>query len=253
MGTAFAFVFTAYYFKDVTGDNKDNLARLLVMQSYMFVGMYAAFMLIFREKPEHPPSAVAEAPIQNLKFSEAFAVMKENKSYMLHMISFSLMFGFYVSYGNLISLLFTPFGFSPSEIANLGLYLLVSGLVGAILTGIWIDRTNTYKITSLVLIAGNVIFLTGITQTVYHAEYSRTLLLLSIILMGFCAVSYIPISLGLASELTFPLQPALVNGTMILLGQASAFIQSIVFALTLDVSLTLPDGTAKPADELLAE
>ena len=77
---------------------------------------------------------------------------------MLHMLSFALMFGYYVSFGNLISLLFTPFGFAPSKIADLGLYLLLAGLVGAVVIGIWVDRTATYKSTALVLIAGTVIF-----------------------------------------------------------------------------------------------
>ena len=63
MGTAAAFVLTSYFFNDVSGDNKENLAALLWVQTYMFIGMYVSFQLFFREKPDHPPSAVAEAPI----------------------------------------------------------------------------------------------------------------------------------------------------------------------------------------------
>ena len=63
----------------------------------------------------------------------------------------------------------------------------------------------------------------------------------------------IPLALGFAAELTFPLQPALVNGAMILAGQAAAFVQSIVYAFFLDVRSTDQDGTPLPADELLAK
>ena len=69
--------------------------------------------------------------------------------------------------------------------------------------------------------------------------------------MGFSSVSYIPLSLGYAAELTFPLQPALVNGGMLLAGQASAFVQSLLYAFSLDVKTTSRDGSAVPADELL--
>ena len=69
--------------------------------------------------------------------------------------------------------------------------------------------------------------------------------------MGFASVSYIPLSLGFAAELTFPLQPALVNGGMLLTGQISAFIQSLLYAFSLDVKTTTRDGEPIPPDQLL--
>ena len=170
---------------------------------------------------------------------------------MLLALSFALMFGFYISFGNLISSIFTPFGLSPQDISMVGLYLLLSGCIGAVVMGAWVDRTGAYKKTSLCLCAANIIFLTTVNQTVYHLEYSYTLFVSSCILMGFSSVSYIPLSLGFAAELTFPLQPALVNGGMLLAGQFSAFLQSLLFAFSLDVKTTEKDGNPVPADELL--
>ena len=115
------------------------------------------------------------------------------------------MFGFYLSLGNLISNIFSPFGLDPHDIAMLGLYLLGSGIVGAIVIGAWVDRTATYKATTIFLCAANVIFLTIVMETLYHLEYSYTLFLVSLLLMGFASVSYIPLSLGFAAELTFPM------------------------------------------------
>ena len=69
--------------------------------------------------------------------------------------------------------------------------------------------------------------------------------------MGFSSVSLIPLSVGFAAELTFPMQPALVNGGMMLAAQLSAFCQSIMFALIIDVPLTTSDGVEIPYDEHL--
>ena len=170
---------------------------------------------------------------------------------MLLGLSFAFMFGFYISLGNLISSIFTPFGFSPFDISMVGLYLLVSGIIGAVIVGIMVDRTGAYKITMITLSTMNVIFLTIVNQTVYHLEFSKELFYASLILMGFSSVAYIPLTFSFAAELTFPLQPALVNGFLLLAGQASAFIQSLFFAFTLDVNPTSKDGTLIPEDELL--
>lgn len=167
--------------------------------------MFIFFQLVFRDKPPTPPSAVAEVPVQNHNFIEAFRVMKNNTAFMLLTLGFALMFGFYLSLGNLISNLFAPFGFDPREITNIGLYLLVSGIFGAIIVGAYVDRTGTYKCTTLGLCVANIIFLTGMNQTLYHLDFSRGLFITCLILCGFSSVAYIPLSLGFGAELTFPL------------------------------------------------
>ena len=156
-----------------------------------------------------------------------------------------------MSLGNLISGLFSPFGLSAVEITYMGLYLLFSGIVGAVIIGAWVDRTATYKTTMAVLCLGNIVFLICVTQTLYHLHENRTLFYISCCFMGFSSVSLIPLSIGFAAELTFPTQPALVNGGMMLTAQLSAFIQSIIFAFVIDVPVTTSDGVEIPYDDWL--
>lgn len=158
------------------------------------------------------------------------------------------MFGFYVALGNLISSIFTPFHMQAHEIAMVGLYLLLSGIVGAVLIGAFVDRTGLYKLTTLVLGVANIVFLCIVDQTLYHIDRGSTAFYVAVCFMGFTSVAYIPLSLGFSAELTFPLQPALVNGSMILAGQASAAIQSVLFAFVLDVNAYDKNGIRLPAD-----
>ena len=49
-------------------------------------------------------------------------------------------------------------------------------------------------------------------------------------MLGFFCTAYIPLCLSFGAELTFPLEPALVNGTLTLTGSASAFLLSMLGA-----------------------
>ena len=145
-------------------------------------------------------------------------------------IAFSLPFGAFLAIGALMSNLFDPFGFSPAEMSSLALLLLGSGVVGAIITGILIDKTGLYKLSMHV-----VTFMTGfatlmiIYTLTYHPD-NETMFLGWCEVIGFFATGFIPLSLSYGAELTFPLPPALVNGTLTLIGSASAFILSMVGA-----------------------
>jgi hypothetical protein len=124
---------------------------------------------------------------------------------MLVCISFALMFGYYVALSNLLSNFFAPFGFSASEIAELGLYLLGSGVVGAVLVSLWVDRTGTYRMSTIVIIAANTIFLAATSESLYYIKFSYGLFFTMLLLKSFVGVAFIPLALGFAAELTFPL------------------------------------------------
>ena len=55
--------------------------------------------------------------------------------------------------------------------------------------------------------------------------------------LGFAAVGYLPVALAFGVELTFPMQPVTVNGSMIMCSQGAGFLLScIITYMTDDVS-----------------
>ena len=48
--------------------------------------------------------------------------------------------------------------------------------------------------------------------------------------LGFFAIAYVPLCFSYGAELTFPLPPALINGTLTLIGSAMAFLISFIGA-----------------------
>ena len=142
-------------------------------------------------------------------------------------IAFALPFGAFLSLGALISNLFEPFGFTPSELSLVALNILAAGIIGAVLVGILIDKTGKYKCVMQI-----VLFLTTgatimIIVTLSYYLKNESMFIGWCEVLGFVSTGFVPLSLAYGAELTFPLQPALVNGTLTLLGSVSAFVHSM--------------------------
>ena len=156
--------------------------------------------------------------------------MRENKNFLLLLIAVSLPFGTQQAVQILISNLFEPFGYTSSEIAFIAVKLIIVGVVGAIIMGALVDRTHKYKLTMhLITISATIAILLVIAALTFRRE-NKDLFISLMMLYGFCYMGFIPLCLSYGAELTFPLQPALVNGTITLAGSASGFVFSLVGA-----------------------
>ena len=169
--------------------------------------------------------------------------MKENSSFMLLTLTFAITFGSYVGFGNCISNILDPYGLQPYQLAQIGIGLLVSGLFGAVVSGIFVDRTGKYKACILIM-------LTMIVTCISIMAYSLMIddidtFVNTTFVLGFCAVGYVPISLALGVELTFPMQPVTVNGSMIMLAQGSGFLLSLLLTVITDDIGAAPGQTAE--------
>ena len=94
--------------------------------------------------------------------------------------------------------------------------MLGSGVVGAPITGVVLDKTRAYK---KILVAMFMVSIVAFGLTMYSCleeESNRSLVKLWMVFLGASMVSVMPVGLGLGIELTYPLQPALSNGTMMM-------------------------------------
>lgn len=55
------------------------------------------------------------------------------------------------------------------------------------------------------------------------------------VILGMAMISVLPASIGLGVEITFPMQPALVSGVMMMFAQISGCLQSVVYSAIMDV------------------
>ena len=96
--------------------------------------------------------------------------------------------------------------------------------------GALMDKTRKYKLamnlTTFIITLGTIGLIVGLK---FYRE-NESIFIGWMQVLGFFCTAYIPLCLSFAAELTFPLEPALVNGTLTLTGSAAAFILSLVGA-----------------------
>ena len=204
----------------------------MVIQNMIIAFVAVLFQIFMREKPAVPPSAVAEADEDEADLWQSFKAMKGNSNFMLLTLSFSLTFGSYIAFSNVISNLMDPFGLTPRTLAFIAIGLLVSGIIGSVLAGIYVDKTGKYKSTVLLMLfATGCVFLA--MSLALHGLWLRAFFVTAL-LLGLAGVGYIPIVLSFGVELMFPMPAATVNGIMLLLVSGFGFIASLVVAFISD-------------------
>ena len=192
------------------------------------------FLVVFRDRPTHAPSAVALATEQHPGLCAGLKEICKNKSLLRLTIAYSLYIGFMMSKGTLISAIFSPFGYDPFLISMLGIIMLVSGVLGAVVFGIILDRTQAYKRLLQVMMLSAAIA-QGLILYNMISGGPDALLCFLIGVLGFTRFPILPTSLGLGVELTFPMEPALVTGAMRVCARISAVVQVLIYSAALDV------------------
>lgn len=67
-----------------------------------------------------------------------------NGNYIFLLLTFSLMYGVYSSFGAILSNLFDPYDYSGSDISMIGAVFIIFGLIGSFIFGIILDKYAKY-------------------------------------------------------------------------------------------------------------
>lgn len=161
---------------------------------------------------------------------------------MLLAVTYMIIYGVYCTIGAMMSNLLNPFGYGPSEISIIGGTCLISGVIGALLIGVFLDRTSLYRKTHITItvmaVFASLWFMFVLKRRRDADDASITPIMLAIVATGVSMVSFFPSSLSYAAELTFPLQPAIVNACMNLMGQLYAFLMMGLATFITDIDAT---------------
>uniref|UniRef100_A0A3Q1FEI8 Feline leukemia virus subgroup C receptor-related protein 1-like n=1 Tax=Acanthochromis polyacanthus TaxID=80966 RepID=A0A3Q1FEI8_9TELE len=114
------------------------------------VVFFSLHMSVFQERPKLPPTQ-AQATARNIppeQYSYIASIRRllRNRSFILLIITYGLNVGCYYAVGTLLNRMIIAH--YPGEEVNagrIGLTIVIAGMVGSLLCGIWLDRTKTYK------------------------------------------------------------------------------------------------------------
>ena len=202
----------------------------MIFQFTICIVVNIIFNIVIREKPDTPPSAVSEVVYEQLTCKLVLKILRENFNFLALCIAYALLAGSFLAIGSLISNMFTPYGWLPSKIAFASVGILCCGVSGALLIGVFLDRTRLYKFSTLGVLTTIALCTGGLISSLKWFPETSWMHVVCLLLMAFFGTAFYPLCISYGGELTFPIQPSLVNGTFTLFDGSIAMVLALVGA-----------------------
>ncbi|XP_075705574.1 choline/ethanolamine transporter flvcr2a-like isoform X2 [Rhinoderma darwinii] len=194
--------------------NIEDKEQLSYHISIMFYGtaavatlLFALVIFVFQDGPPLPPTLAqaVQHSSPDVQYSYKFSILRllKNPNFILLVVSYGLNTGAFYSLSTLLNRMVTEY--YPGEEVNagrIGLTITVAGMCGALVTGFWLDRTKTYKQTTL----GVYVFsLVGMLVFTFTLDLGYLwLVFVTAGCLGFFMTGYLPLGFEFAAELTHP-------------------------------------------------
>ncbi|KAM8846841.1 choline/ethanolamine transporter flvcr2b-like isoform 2-T2 [Synchiropus picturatus] len=215
-------------------DDMDELAHHISIMFYITAGvatfLFIVVVFVFQERPKLPPTqaqATARSiPPEQYSYTASICRLLRNKPFILLVISYGLNVGCFYAVGTLLNQMIIEH--YPNEEVNagrIGLTIVIAGMVGSLICGIWLDRTKTYKQTTLAIYC-----MTLVGMIIYAATLSLGHLWVVFITagsLGFFMTGYLPLGFEFAVELTYPESEGTSSGLL----NCSAQVFGIIFTI----------------------
>ncbi|XP_043819343.1 feline leukemia virus subgroup C receptor-related protein 1 isoform X1 [Dromiciops gliroides] len=191
--------------------------------------LFLLTIIAFKEKPQYPPSEAQAIVQQNppeYSYKQSIMNLLKNVPFMLLLISYGIMTGSFYSVSTLLNqMILTYYKGEEVSAGLIGLTLVVAGMVGSILCGLWLDFTKTYKQTTLI-----VYLLSFVGMVIFTFTLNLGHLIIVFItggVLGFFMTGYLPLGFEFAVEITYPESEGTSSGLL----NASAQLFGIFFTL----------------------
>ncbi|XP_023696718.2 heme transporter FLVCR1 isoform X1 [Paramormyrops kingsleyae] len=217
-----------------TPDDKDLMGSNI---SIMFYGTAIVSTLLFflavvviKDRPPMPPShsqaVLPDVPAEDYSYKQSIINLFKSKPFLLLLISYGIMTGCFYSLSTLLNqMILTHYVGQELNAGRIGLTLVVAGMLGSIICGLWLDHTKTYKMTTLIVY---------ILSFIGMVVFTFTLNLDSIIVvfftagvLGFFMTGYLPLGFEFGVEITYPESEGTSSGLL----NAFAQLFGIIFTL----------------------
>ncbi|XP_023259255.1 feline leukemia virus subgroup C receptor-related protein 2-like isoform X1 [Seriola lalandi dorsalis] len=215
-------------------DDMDELAHHISVMFYITAGvatlLFILVVFVFQERPKLPPTqaqATARSiPPEQYSYTASIRRLLRNRPFILLIVTYGLNVGCFYAVGTLLNRMIIDH--YPREEVNagrIGLTIVIAGMVGSLICGIWLDKTKTYKQTTLA-----VYFMSLVGMIVYAATLSLGHLWVVFITagaLGFFMTGYLPLGFEFAVELTYPESEGTSSGLL----NCSAQVFGIIFTI----------------------
>ncbi|XP_077781693.1 choline/ethanolamine transporter FLVCR1 [Podarcis muralis] len=233
LGTAIGFLLPPVLVPN-TADDMDLMGQNIRIMFYGTAAVSTFLFILaavaFKEKPKYPPSqsqaVLLDVSPDNYSYKQSMINLFRNVPFVLLLISYGIMTGAFYSVSTLLNqMIITHYEGEEVNAGRIGLTLVVAGMVGSVICGLWLDYTKTYKQTTLVVYILSFVGMVVFTFTLDCGHLVVVFVTGGV--LGFFMTGYLPLGFEFAVEITYPESEGTSSGLL----NASAQIFGIIFTL----------------------
>ncbi|XP_071135379.1 choline/ethanolamine transporter flvcr2a-like isoform X2 [Mytilus edulis] len=193
--------------------------------------LFLMVLVIFKKEPPQPPSRAQLLAVRNAAsqhYGKSLLRLLKNRGFLLLVLTYGINTGAYYAIATLVNpVVLNYFPDHQKEAGEIGLTVVIAGIVGAILAGVWLDKTKTFKGTTvgiyLLSLAGMVAFTFTLNVNLLWVVY------LCAGILGFFMTGYLPVGFEIGAEITYPESEGTSSGLL----NASAQLFGIIFTISM--------------------
>lgn len=233
LGTAIGFLLPPVLVPN-TPDDQDltahNIRIMFFGTAAVSTALFILALIVIKDRPPRPPSqaqaVLSDSLPEDYSYRQSIYNLVKNKAFVLLLISYGILTGAFYSVSTLLNqMIMTCYENQELNAGRIGLTLVVAGMVGSILCGLWLDHTKTYKMTTLI-----VYFLSFVGMVVFTFTLDLNNIYLVFVtagVLGFFMTGYLPLGFEFGVEITYPESEGTSSGLL----NAFAQIFGIIFTL----------------------
>ncbi|XP_048841482.1 feline leukemia virus subgroup C receptor-related protein 1 isoform X2 [Brienomyrus brachyistius] len=217
-----------------TPDDKDLMGHNI---SIMFYGtaivstlLFILAVVVIKDRPPMPPShsqaVLPDLPAEDYSYKQSIINLFKSKPFVLLLISYGIMTGCFYSLSTLLNqMILTHYVGQELNAGRIGLTLVVAGMVGSIICGLWLDHTKTYKMTTLIVY---ILSFVGMVVFTFTLDLNHIIVVFFTAgVLGFFMTGYLPLGFEFGVEITYPESEGTSSGLL----NAFAQLFGIIFTL----------------------
>ncbi|XP_073847578.1 histamine transporter [Musca autumnalis] len=167
-------------------------------------------VLFFQDKPPTPPSAAQKVALpgsieaQNqVSFKTSLKNLMLNRNYILLLISYGMNVGVFYAISTLLNpVVLKYYPGHEVDTGRIGLAIVLSGMMGSVVSGIVLDKSHKFKETTLAVYAFSMVGMWVFAFTLDTGSIAVVYVTAS--LLGFFMTGYLPVGFEFGAELTYP-------------------------------------------------
>ncbi|XP_028252814.1 choline/ethanolamine transporter FLVCR1 [Parambassis ranga] len=233
LGTAIGFLLPPVLVPNTPEDVEltgHNISIMFYGTAAVSTGLFLLTVIVVKDRPPLPPSqaqaVLPDSPPEDYSYKQSIINLIKNKAFVLLLVTYGIMTGSFYSVSTLLNqMIMACYENQELNAGRIGLTLVVAGMVGSILCGLWLDHTKTYKMTTLIVYSLS--FLGMVVFTFTLDLDNIYLVFLTAGALGFFMTGYLPLGFEFGVEITYPESEGTSSGLL----NAFAQIFGIIFTL----------------------